>query len=41
MHDVKIPVGLSGFADIRKDSRCLFQGLSVMEKEELCKNWMN
>lgn len=32
---------LSEFFDIRKDSRELFEGLSIMEKKELCEHWMN
>ena len=32
---------LSEFFDIRKESRELFAGLSVIVDEDLCKNWMN
>lgn len=29
------------FFDIRKDNQLLFDGLSISENKELCKNWMN
>lgn len=32
---------LSEFFDIRKESRALFTGLSIMEEKELCSSWMN
>lgn len=32
---------LAEFFDIQKDSRPLFQGLSISENKELCKTWMN
>lgn len=32
---------MAEFFDIRKDSRDLFEGLSVSENGELCKSWMN
>lgn len=32
---------LSEFFDIQKESRHFFAGLSVMENEELCRQWMN
>lgn len=32
---------MAEFFDIRKDSRALFEGLSVSENTDLCKNWMN
>ena len=32
---------LKNFFDIRKDSRALFEGLTVSEHEELCREWMN
>lgn len=32
---------LAEFFDIRKDSRELFDGLSVAQNQELCQNWMN
>ncbi len=32
---------LSEFFDIEKESRHFFAGLSVMENEELCRQWMN
>ena len=32
---------LASFFDIRKDSRDMFSGLSVMRDEKLCRTWMN
>lgn len=32
---------LSEFFDIRKDSKELFEGLSISYNKEICKNWMN
>ena len=32
---------LSEFFDIRKESRELFLGLSIVKDEKLCENWMN
>jgi hypothetical protein len=32
---------LSEFFDIQKNSRALFEGLSVMKNKELCRQWMN
>lgn len=32
---------MSEFFDIRKDSRELFEGLSISANDELCKKWMN
>lgn len=32
---------LASFFDIRRDSRELFQGLKISQKEELCQKWMN
>ena len=32
---------LSEFFDIQKNSLALFEGLSVMRNEELCRQWMN
>ena len=32
---------LASFLDIRKDSRSLFEGLEILEHEELCEKWMN
>ena len=32
---------MAEFFDIRKDSRALFEGLSISENKELCTNWMN
>ena len=32
---------LASFLDIRKDSGSLFEGLEILEHEELCEKWMN
>ena len=32
---------LSGFFNIRKDSRKLFEGLHISHNKEICKDWMN
>lgn len=32
---------LADFFDIRMDSRRIFEGLDILENEELCKRWMN
>lgn len=32
---------LASFLDIRKASRSLFEGLEILEHEELCEKWMN
>lgn len=32
---------LSSFFDIRKASRCLFEGLDISRNQELCSKWMN
>jgi len=32
---------LAEFFDIQKDSRALFEGLSISEEKELCRKWMN
>ena len=32
---------MSEFFDIRKDSRVLFEGLSISANKDLCNNWMN
>lgn len=32
---------LASFFDIKKDSRDMFSGLSVMRDEKLCRTWMN
>ena len=32
---------LASFLDIRKDSGSLFEGLEILENEELCEKWMN
>lgn len=32
---------LASFFDIRKDSRAVFSGLTVMRDEKLCRTWMN
>ena len=32
---------LTSFLDIRKDSGSLFEGLEILEHEELCEKWMN
>lgn len=32
---------LAEFFDLQKDSRALFEGLSISEEKELCREWMN
>lgn len=32
---------MAEFFDIRKDSKALFEGLSISDNKELCKDWMN
>lgn len=32
---------LEAFFDIRKDNRAIFEGLEIMEHEEICAKWMN
>ncbi len=32
---------LEAFFDIRKDNRAIFEGLKIMQNEEICAEWMN